>query len=346
MHDRRKDAHAMVLGRLRKLLMLAFFAALLLPGCHLEPADYLRHKAADLFLSQAIRLENRRDYDHAQTMANLSLWLEPRNPLGLYVPGIIYLDKYENRKAIQDFCSSLACVPENKPIHDRELARFARETEWLFLFRGRCYANLGDYPRAMADFNYALKANPRFTAAYFSQGEIYYKIGQYSAALDRFSHAARLDPGNEKAYNNRGLVYYSLEQFSLAIEDFTRAIELNADDVLHANRGMSYLNLGDATHALRDFQSAVRFNPKSADAHYYLGEVYKRQNELQLACEAYERYLHLAGKDQSQSRRIANAKAFLQQSAIRDRIPEKDSLGSPLLNPSPNSVETPDENHQ
>ena len=81
---------------------------------------------------------------------------------------------------------------------------------------------------------------PDDATAYRNRGLSYSDLGQYRRAIEDYDKAIELDPNDATAYYNRGLTYRRLGQYRRAIEDFDKAIELdpNFADVYH-NRGLS-----------------------------------------------------------------------------------------------------------
>ncbi|MDE6007222.1 MAG: tetratricopeptide repeat protein [Muribaculaceae bacterium] len=95
----------------------------------------------------------------------------------------------------------------------------------------RAYARLisGDprqAPLAVADYDQALKANPRLVYACHNKGNIYYNSGDYTSALSAYNEALRLDPAFAPALYNRGITYLRLGNKRQAFADLSKAGEL------------------------------------------------------------------------------------------------------------------------
>jgi tetratricopeptide (TPR) repeat protein len=136
-----------------------------------------------------------------------------------------------------------------------------------FYNRGLDYYAKGDHAREIADFEAAIRMDPKMFDAYDDRGNVYYSERDYGRAVADYSVAIKLNPGDARAYYNRGIASKDQGDRERAFADFTSAIRL---DPRHADayfgRGLIYKNRGDTTHALADLKMAVRLNPDDSDA--------------------------------------------------------------------------------
>ena len=79
---------------------------------------------------------------------------------------------------------------------------------------------------AIADFDEALRLNPRLVYAWFDKGNVFYSIGDYTSAIQCFSEAIGINPDFGQAYFNRGLTYLRNGNKSQAFADLSKAGEL------------------------------------------------------------------------------------------------------------------------
>jgi lipoprotein NlpI len=60
--------------------------------------------------------------------------------------------------------------------------------------RGNTYQDKGDYARAIAEYNVAIRLNPAYSEAYFSRGRARFSLGDYASAVTDFATSVKLDP--------------------------------------------------------------------------------------------------------------------------------------------------------
>ena len=58
----------------------------------------------------------------------------------------------------------------------------------------------GEYDKAIADYDEALKLDPKNALAYDSRGVAWYRKGEYDKAIADYGEAIKLDPKNAIAY--------------------------------------------------------------------------------------------------------------------------------------------------
>ena len=80
--------------------------------------------------------------------------------------------------------------------------------------RGLALYNLGDFRRAVADYETYIERDPENTAAYYSRGLALSKLGEFDRAIADFEIYIARDSENADAYYSRGL---SLPSFNVSL---------------------------------------------------------------------------------------------------------------------------------
>lgn len=96
--------------------------------------------------------------------------------------------------------------------------------------RGDYSLKLGDYARAITDYQQAIKINPDYADAYFHCGNAHFDLGDYEAAIDDFSQVIKISYNYSDAYYNRGHARLIITDKQGAFEDFQKAADLYWQD--------------------------------------------------------------------------------------------------------------------
>ena len=99
------------------------------------------------------------------------------------------------------------------------------------------YRSKGENDRAIADYNEALRLDPKNAIAYANRGLAYRDKGDTDRAIADYTEAIRLDPKNARAYVNRGLAYEKLADFARARADYNTALGLSKRAQMGAGQG-------------------------------------------------------------------------------------------------------------
>ena len=131
--------------------------------------------------------------------------------------------------------------------------------------RGNAYQNKGDYARAIADYNEAIKLSFDSAMIYNNRGRAYQQRGDYERAIQDYERAIRLDPTSALAFNNRGRVNHLQENYAQAIEDYDKAIALDPTfQLAYYNRAFARFDQGLFSVSVSDFARAVELDPSRA----------------------------------------------------------------------------------
>ncbi|CAK0895579.1 unnamed protein product, partial [Prorocentrum cordatum] len=165
--------------------------------------------------------------------------LEPDNPTYLHHSGLAYEGCGSIRDAILKYEEALERDSDHHP------SRFHLGT--------MCHAD-GQYERALKAFN----QSPPDEALYEARGLVHRDMGDFQRALDDFDRVVELKPEEGRHYYNRGVVYHRMGQEQDAIENLTKAVNLGcADAAVFSERGLAWRALGNMAQAVIDLTSAI-----------------------------------------------------------------------------------------
>jgi regulator of sirC expression with transglutaminase-like and TPR domain len=133
--------------------------------------------------------------------------------------------------------------------------------------RASYYYDRGEYEKALADYDSALRVQPSLgqaharkrRSAYFNDRAItYVRLGRYAEALADEGQAIELRPTQASYYFNRGNIHFLTGRYPEARDDLDRAIAASPVPVpaYFKKRGQIYRRLGMEDKALQDMERA------------------------------------------------------------------------------------------
>ena len=137
--------------------------------------------------------------------------------------------------------------------------------------RSDTYADLKDYPAALADADLLLASRSSSRSAATQRAAVLMFMHEEAGALAALNRILELDPTNHHAYFYRSSVHLAQDNTDAVIADLTRFIELNPRDYAFYYRGDALLSIGEYDQALADYRRAIEINPDAINA--YIGTV-------------------------------------------------------------------------
>jgi tetratricopeptide (TPR) repeat protein len=130
--------------------------------------------------------------------------------------------------------------------------------------RGSIYYRIGNYQRALADYDSAIRLGMNESSSFYNRALVYEQFKDYRRAVHDYDAAIRLQDDNADAHLNRGLILLDVNKLNQAIADFTRVLELRPNDTdALANRGIAYAWKNDKARAERDFAIVRKADPSN-----------------------------------------------------------------------------------
>lgn len=171
----------------------------------------------------------------------------------------------------------------------------------------------GDLPEAEKIFRELLNKDAHDIDARLGLSFTQLKQRSLQAAYDNAARAIMQDPLSSRAHALLGAAILGAGEFSLSVEEFRTALALNADEAL-AVAGLAMVDFYEnrMPAALGGLRKAVNMDPEEPDFVFNLGQAAARSEKYKEAADAYEKFLVIAPKtDTDRRERIRGLIDFL-----------------------------------
>ena len=145
------------------------------------------------------------------------------------------------------------------------------------IFFSFCFIVLNG-PSSLAD-------SPPITAeSHVKRGNKLLNNSRYFPALDEYREAIKKGFKAPVVYRNLAIIYSELGFLDEAIVEMKKAVTLSPDsDLLRMDLGVMYFAKEELKEAKKQFMDVLQRNPGFSDAYYYLGEIFYRTNDYDMA---------------------------------------------------------------
>jgi tetratricopeptide (TPR) repeat protein len=127
----------------------------------------------------------------------------------------------------------------------------------------RLYDRVGDGNHALAEYQRALKEDPKDAETLTSLGYFHYSRGEWALAEENLRHALTINPRLPRAWVNLGLTLGEQGQYPQSLEAFRKAV---SEAEAHSNLAFIYTTQGKREEAKQEYRQALDLNPNLAIA--------------------------------------------------------------------------------
>jgi len=153
-------------------------------------------------------------------------------------------------------------------IEDLTMAIDANATSDGYALRGEIYLQMGNYQKALSDFNSAIEMDGMNAVAFYDRGLLNMRLENYDAALNDINNALAaqsIKPSDalslRNLYAKRGQLNLWLKNWQGAVADYTNSLARDEGSIsadVYAERAEAYTALGEYQSAINDYTSAIR----------------------------------------------------------------------------------------
>ena len=166
----------------------------------------------------------------------------------------------------------------------REVVRLEPDIASGHLELGRALVHAQRYQEALPVLRTAAEKNPKSGMAHYELGLALIKTGQWEAALPEMQAAVVCTPNSAQLHFYAGAVHLRLKHIPEATAEFENSLKIEPDHFLaNLKYGEMLFREGDAASALPKLIRAAKVDPKSAEAHGFLADVYQQLGQGQNA---------------------------------------------------------------
>ncbi|MBN2372423.1 tetratricopeptide repeat protein [bacterium] len=162
-----------------------------------------------------------------------------------------------------------------------------------YLDDGMGYLIIGQYDRAIEEFQKIINDDPDNMAAYFHLGWAYEEKGDIGQAEVFFKKVIEIDPGHSDVYNHLGLIQYLRGEWDQALTAFKTSLDLFEYAEVYYNISLVYQKKGMNGDAVKAIKKAIELDPDYAEAWNQLGNLYMESGDIQGAAEQFEKAIDL-----------------------------------------------------
>lgn len=161
-----------------------------------------------------------------------------------------------------------------------------------FNMRGIANLELGHNDKAISDFDRSVALDSSDYRSFYNRGNAFYQNENYDMAVNDFNLALNLAPVEKDIYINRGNALMQLNKIDEAILDYKFVLKVDQGNLLaHFNLARGYYLSGNLEVAKQGFDETLQIQADYAPAYYFLGMISLEKEEMETACELWQKAL-------------------------------------------------------
>lgn len=128
----------------------------------------------------------------------------------------------------------------------------------VFANRGYAYDDVGDYARAIADYDVSLQLVPDVAVVLNNRGLSYGNMDNFGRAVADYDRSLKVEPGDSTVYSNRARAYVRIGKIKQAMDDYDAALRLDPENInANSDRGLAHFFQSDWKKSSVDIGQAI-----------------------------------------------------------------------------------------
>jgi tetratricopeptide (TPR) repeat protein len=219
--------------------------------------------------------------DKAIAAYSRALTLDPTFTRAFMDRGNQWFQKKEYKKAIADFDQA------------EQLSK-GTGVDIIYLFRGYALMQIGEYARALPDYDKYMLLWPRDVRVYLNRAKLFKLTKEYDKGIAELTNAIHSFPKHQIAYRARADLLVKTKRYDEALKDLTHLVEMRPKNAeYYVMRGAVHKLKGDFDKALADLDQGIQLKPKLEASYYERGEVFKHRKDYEQAITEYTRAIEV-----------------------------------------------------
>lgn len=206
----------------------------------------------NLILTKAKGAVLSHDFSTAARLYKILLNEDPSNVEYLKQLGSIYVQNYEDEKAI--------------PYYQQIITFYPHYIEAMTSL-GAIYRRLKRYDESIEILQRAVDEGRDSATVYYNLGFTYKEMGNFKDAIDAFEFVIHENPDDVLAYNHLGSIYFAQKNYEKSINSYKRGLQMDQNHpILNYNLARVYEVSKNIPDAIRCYQAALKTRPGWLDA--------------------------------------------------------------------------------
>ncbi|WP_293339151.1 tetratricopeptide repeat protein [Microcoleus sp. CAWBG58] len=188
------------------------------------------------------------------------------------------------------------------------------ESAQTYFVKGNLLKDRGVLGGAIESYQKALELDPKDAEVHKKLAEVYVLQGEFDRAIAQCNLAIKFQPNFAPAYLTAGNALHGQNQLEMAIQAYLQALQLQPNLAeASANLGSMYYKLGQLEQAAKAYEQALAINPGLCSVNLMLAGVLQQQGKLDGAIACCQKVLLLQPENASAADKISSLTAQKQQ---------------------------------